>query len=421
VSTNNDSGGGCMLWFIDFIFGIINNRRIRKYNKEARGVQEHMPVPAEALFPPDSFRDSIVISGGGQGERLHLCKQILMNAHDASHPVIIIHTANGALENIVAGNNLGIVVSNRSKRFDAFASFDFNEIVQLVTDTCKAKYDIKPSARYVLHVAYDLLKNRGKNAFFSSFANCPYFQLNDTIAKRLNKGTIPQDTADKLISLLLTGQIELPKVESFFCDMKSQIEYLSAQDPNRDGAVSVLSAIQKRKTLCIDIRASSNTMFLELIVNSLIMAMNRGFDFSLLIDDIAFTNNELLKNTICQRSNHQNILISKDLFALTGGKEDTFSTVIGEADRTILFAHNSSVSCDKWSKYLGEYDKIDVSYNSNSGWFQSSRWGYSSNSGQTETLNREHKVKPEQIGRLSQNEVFFFNKSEGYIIQTMLV
>jgi hypothetical protein len=148
--------------------------------------------------------------------------------------------------------------------------------------------------------------------------------------------------------------------------------------------------------------------------------MNRGYEFSLLIDDIAFVNNDMLKNALCQKSNHHNIIVSKDLYTLTGGKDDVFSAIIGEAEKTVLFTHSSNISCEKWSKYLGEYDKIDVSNNINSGWSQSSKWGFSSNSGQTERLKREAKVKPEQINRLSQNEAFIYDHTTGNLIKTFI-
>lgn len=215
------------------------------------------------------------------------------------------------MENIVAQKGFGIVVNNRNKLFDAFTSVEFNEIVQIVTDTCKSKYDIKPAGRYVLQVVYDLLINRGKRPYFSGFANCPYFKLSDQINTRLNNGTITKDIADKLNSLLLTGQTECLKIDTFFNDIKSQIDYLSASDPGNVNAVSILSAIKKSQILCIDIRSSANVMLLELIINSLIIAMNRGYHFSLLIDDISFVNNDMLKNTLYQKSNHQNIIVSK--------------------------------------------------------------------------------------------------------------
>jgi hypothetical protein len=416
----NDSGNGCFLFIIDWIASIFRNRRIRKYNKQARGVEEYQSTTVDALFPPHTYKDSIIISGGSQGERLHICEEILRNAYNASHPVIILHTANGAMENIIARNGFGTVVSARNKMFDAFTSFEFNEIYQVVTDTCKSKYDIKPAGRYVLQVVYDLLVNRGKKPYFSSFASCPYFKLSDQITARLTSGAITQDMADKLNSLLLTGQTECPKIDTFFNDMKSQIGYLSAPDPGGVSAASVLSTIKKKQILCIDVRSSANVMLMELIVNSLIIAMNRGYDFSLMVDEIALVNNEMLKNTVCQKASHRNIIVSKDLYALTGGKEDIFAAIIGEAEKTVLFAHSSGISCDKWSKYVGEYDKIDVSQNHNSGWSQSGK-SFNSGGSQTETLKREAKIKPEQINRLSQNEAFIYDHTSGSLIQTVII
>ena len=417
---NNSSGGGCMLWMIDGLIQRCRNRKIGEINKRARGVNALRSTDVNILFPAHTYKDNIIISGGDQDERLHVCEAALRNAHNANHPVIILHTANGAMENIVVQNGFGTVVSDRNKMFDAFTAFEFNEIFQVVTETCKSKYDIKPTGRYVLQVVYDLLMNRGRRQYFSAFANCPYFKLSDQIMTRQNSGAISQDVADKLNALLLTGQSECPKLDTFFKDMKAQIDYMSAADPAGVKAVSVLSAIKNNQVLCIDMRSSANAMLMELVVNSLIVAMNRGYDFSLMIDDIAFVNNDMLKNTVCQKSNHRNIIVSKDLYSLTGGKEDVFSSIIGEAEKTVLFAHSSSISCDKWSKYMGEYDKIDVSYNRNSGWSQSSRWGYNANAGQTETLKREAKVKSEEINRLSQNEAFIYDHTTGSLVNTVI-
>ena len=416
----NDSGGGTALWLVNTISNSLRNRKIKKINKQARGLEEHQNTPVGLIFPLNSYNDNIIISGGNNKDRLLICEEIIKNAYNANHSIIILHTSNLELENIIIQNNYGITINNRNKIYDAFTSFEFNEIVQIVNDICKSKYDIKPAGRYVLQVVYELLQSRGKRPYFSSFANCPYFKLSDNIISRLNSGSISQDMADKLNSLLLTGQSECPKIDTFFNDMKSQIDYISAPDPGSIKAVSILTAIKKNQILCIDLRSSVNAMLIELIVNSLIIAMNRGYNFSLLIDDISFINNEMLKNVICQKSNHKKIIISKDLYALTGGKEDVFSALIGESDRTVLFSHSSNISCDKWAKYIGEYEKIDVSYNNNSGWNQSGKWGFNTNAGQTETLKREFKVKPEQINCLSQNKAIIYDNITGNLIQTVI-
>jgi len=174
MSSSNDSGGGFFLWTVETISKHFRNKRINKQNIQARGVEEYKSADVDALFPPHIYKDSVIISGGSQDERLHVCEAILRNAYSASHPVIILHTANGAMENIVARNGFGTVVNERNKMFDAFTSFEFNEICQFVTDTCKSKYDIKPAGRYILQVVYDLITNRGKKPYFSSFASCPY-------------------------------------------------------------------------------------------------------------------------------------------------------------------------------------------------------------------------------------------------------
>jgi len=43
-------------------------------------------------------------------------------------PMIILHTSHINVENIVAGQGLGIAVGDRNKLFDAFTGFEFNEI-----------------------------------------------------------------------------------------------------------------------------------------------------------------------------------------------------------------------------------------------------------------------------------------------------
>jgi hypothetical protein len=55
MSNNNDSGGGCLLFLIDWISSSIRNKRIKKYNKQARGVEEYQSIAAGALFPPQTI------------------------------------------------------------------------------------------------------------------------------------------------------------------------------------------------------------------------------------------------------------------------------------------------------------------------------------------------------------------------------
>ena len=421
MSNQNDTGGGCLLWFINWIFDIINNRRIRKYNKQARGLGQYKSITTDILFPDESYQENIIISGGDAVERLKLSERIISNSVAHGRPMIVLHIGNGGLENLIAQNNFGVIVNKRSKHFDAFTSFELQEICQVVLDTCKSKYDIKPAGRYILHVVYELLSCKNMYPYFSNYANCPYHQLSERIDDRLVTGLITQAAADNLNSLLMMGQSECAKIDTFFYDMQAQINHIATDNANNTGSTSVLSAIKKGQLLCVDMNSSANVMLVELVVSSLTIAMSRGYEFSLFIDDFAIANNEPLKNMLCHKSNHNNIICSKDLYALLSGNDDVFTSLAGEAEKTILLSHGSHISCEKWSKYIGEYEKIDVSYNRNSGWSQSSKWGFNTNQGQSMQNKREYKVKPEQINRLSQGEIFVYDNQAGSLIQANVV
>jgi hypothetical protein len=415
---SDQNGGGLISWSINSIGDIITRYRIHKHNKQARGIEECRSVTPDTLFPAQSCQENIIISGGDSWGRLQLSECLIKNSLNQGRSMIVLHIANSGLESIV--NNLGVVVNRNNKLFDGFTSFSLQEICQIVLDTCKAKYDIKPNGRYVLQVVYELLSNKKIRPYFSNYARCPYHQLAEKINERLANGLITQDAADKLHSLLMMGQAECAKIDSFFYDMNAQMSHIATDNANKTGGSSVLSAIKKGQILCIDLNSSANAMLVELIVNSLIIAMSRGYGFSLFLDDVAIANNESLKNMLCQTSSHNNIICSKDLYALFGGKDDVFRTVAGLAEKTILLSHGSHISCEQWSKYIGEYDKINVTHTKSVNEPHDNN-ETSINRGQTMSDKREYKIKPEQINRLSQGEIFIYDNQTGSLIHTNVV
>ena len=128
MSNQNNRGGGCLLFFITWIFDIINNRRIRKYNKQSRGLEEFKSITTDVLFPAESYDENIIVSGGDVGLRHMFSEHIIKNCFLHGRPMIILHLANGGLENIIARNNWGVIANNRSKQFDAFTYFELQEI-----------------------------------------------------------------------------------------------------------------------------------------------------------------------------------------------------------------------------------------------------------------------------------------------------
>jgi hypothetical protein len=241
--------------------------------------------------------------------------------------------------------------------------------------------------------------------------------LSGVISERLKNGLISQDKANHLNALLSAGQGESPKIDTFFSDVKAKIQNISVKDPKITKPYGIVSAIANRQILCIDLKSSSNILSLELFANSLQIAMNRGLEFSLMLDEIAFANNDLLLSVLGQATSTQIIMLSDDLYSLLGAREDIFAALVGRTEKTVVYSHSSNASCEKWSMYLGQYDKIDIANNRMAGWFQSNRWASSAHHGQTETFIRELKVKPEQIRGLSHNEAFIYDGAVGNLLQ----
>ena len=416
---DGDSGGGGGLWLIDFVIDKVNDRRVRKYNKQSRGLEQYKSITTDVLFPVETYDESVLISGGSVDERMRFSEQIIRNCVAHNRPMIILHVGNIGLEQLIERNNYGVVVGKYSKQFDIFTSFSLPEIIQVLMDTCKSKYDIKPAGRYIMQIVHELLTARKQRPYFVNCANVPLHQLSAEINNALASKIITQDVAKKMNSLLMMGQTEIPKIDAFFYDIKSQCAHVQVDKP---GGISVLSAIKNNKILCIDLNSSGNTLLVELIVNSITVAMNRGFEFTFFLDDVAVASNELLRNALCQRSGHNNVICSKDFYALMSGNDSAFSTLVGEAEKTILLSHGSHISCEKWSKYIGEYDKIDVQNNTTAGWsHQHGGYNYGSNSGKTMSDKREFKIKPEEINRLGAGEIIVYDNQTGSLIQANVV
>ena len=417
MANNNLLPNGCLLFGINAIMNWFRNRRIRKYNRQARGVEERKVISPDILFPTNAYYNGIIISGGVQNDRLLLSNQIINNLKSLNHPLIILHTGNGVLENIVARNQIGVVINDRHPVLDCFDGLEFDEILHIVTNTCNSRYGMETTARYILQIAYELTVSRGRSPYFYWLEKCPYLNLNTLISERLKNGMITQDKANQLSSLLSAGQNESPKIDTFFSDIKAKIQNISVKDPKTTKPYGIVSAIENRQILCIDIKSSANIMLMELVANSLQVAMNRGLQFSLMLDSIAFANNALFLSILGQATSTQIITLSDDLYALLGAREDIFATLVGRTDKVIVYSHSSNASCEKWSMYLGQYDKIDIANNRMAGWFQSNRWAASAHHGQTETFVREVKVKPEQIRGLMPNEAFVYDSDVGNLIQ----
>lgn len=209
--SDNSSGGGGGLWLVDFIVDRVNNRRVKKYNKQSRGLKQYKSITTDVLFPVDSYAENVLISGGSENERLRFSEQIIRNCVIHNRPMIILHVGDIGLEQMIERNGYGITASKYNKKFDAFTSFDLPELSQMMMDTCKSKYEIKPAGRYILQIVHELLTAKKQRPYFFNCVNVPLHQLSAEINSAQSAGFITNDAANNLNSLLMMGQAKIPK------------------------------------------------------------------------------------------------------------------------------------------------------------------------------------------------------------------
>lgn len=115
---------------------------------------------------------------------------------------------------------------------------------------------------------------------------------------------------------------------------------------------------------------------------------------------------------------------SKDVYSMAGSSEAVFSDLVNSAQKVFISSH-SGISCGKWASVVGEYDKSEISQSFSS----SSRFhsffsifpGQDNSTNITISQRREQIVKPEEISRLSSNEIFVINRVSQEIAHTTVV
>ena len=80
-----------------------------------------------------------------------------------------------------------------------------------------------------------------------------------------------------------------------------------------------------------------------------------------------------------------------------------------------------SYSCQKFSEIVGEYDKQEINdtYTDNTNLI--GNFSYSMTSSKNISVKRESIIKPEEIARLRNDEIFILDNCNGELVHTVIV
>lgn len=398
-------------------------------NNINRSVTEYLPCSVDAFFDPDMGVYNAVVSGGDRHLRT---KAMIAQAECATKnnfPVVILHEGNHELENQMRSTfaNRGIYfeISDRFPCFEPFYGLNALEISNQILETASKDNDIKYNARYYIEGMIQFLSKSGKHPWFQLLSTCPHSLLFDKVDDLYLQGRITDSEGQEIKSKLMLGQSENYKIDSYMANLKMEMMPIMFTPKKSIQPVNILTAIKKNAVVCIDIVSITNKLLMNTLIFQLKLALTRGMQYTLLIDSIPTNSNDayvsFLKSStdkVCK------MIASDDFYAMTGGDEKVFTTLIGESQILIVLSHTSSNSAVKWSEVFGQYDKYEQTYSTSYGSSKRTPFSILSSPSKSRQVsinkNREYVVKPEMITRMGYGEAYVLTAARGELAHLVL-
>ena len=392
-----------------------------------RGVTEYKPSQIGGFFqaPPEKA----VISGGDGFMRARTLDAITYAACVNNLPVVVLHEANRPLESMLqttlAGTGRLVVINQSNPLYEPFAGLTDNEISKLIMDAAPKDFDIKPNAKYYMDGMLSYLRARKSAPSLNAFVKCPHTDLFNRVDALAAGGTITDVKGQEIKSRLMSGQSECYKLESYFSSLDDEFDSILSRKsaPNQQ---SITKAIADGRVITVDVTSNVNKLLINVLITQIKYAIGKGKYVSFIADELSTENNELFGHLIRTHSDKCKMTVSsRDLFAMCGGDEKMFHTLIGNSGKIVIFGHASGASAAKWAEAIGYYDKTETSTSYSTGKSRQTMFQLFPGSNRTSTTNynikREYIIKPEQINRMQPNEVYIYDSFGTELAHTRLI
>lgn len=411
---------------INLIIERHNKKIIEKNNQIRRGIDDIPSLTHKAVFN-DGCMKTAVVSGSNKSVRAKLLSEAIQYAHCMNRKVVVLHKSDKELEQRIGSmlGNSAIIVNDNNPCFDPFYHRTDADIIRMVNYVAKKEYTLNEEMRYCIEGILAYLKEIGKRPSLQILTTCPYNDLPDKLDKRVNAGKISDVKAENIRSMILAGQKEYIKVKGFLDDLKSQSKSIVYGANRTQNCYDILKAFQENRVILFDLSVGRKRLLLDILLSQLEIASDKYSDISVVIDDITVeTNHETMrsfldiKTTTCTYT-----IATDDLYSMLCSDKNIFHTVIGNSDKKIIMQHSPNKSAEEWSNTIGYYEKIESSSAYSKG---KTKGGvslfpsYNNNQTTTYITKREPIVKSEQIQKLKENEVFFYDKSQNKLFHTYM-
>ena len=402
---------------------------IGQENAARRGVVEYLPSQIEGFFDVNEPLGNVIISGGDNVVRARAVAVAAACVFANGYPVIVLHCGNDEIErqlqNIFAPSPMLILINNRNPIYEPLTNLNNSEISQVFVQTGTGMYTIPSGGKYYIEALTEFLRCKGIDPYCKMFFSCPHQQLPQAIDSAATSGQIGQQSAQQIKSLVMQGQNYRGTIETYFSRLEQQSSHVLCGKSQISRRISLMSAAKQRLVISLDVSADTNDIFLNVIVSEVEKIIASGIPICLAVDDISLSSNDSVARLLRSSNSHfWRVVSSKDVYSMAGSSEAVFSDLVNSAQKVFISSH-SGISCGKWASVVGEYDKSEISQSFSS----SSRFhsffsifpGQDNSTNITISQRREQIVKPEEISRLSSNEIFVINRVSQEIAHTTVV
>lgn len=386
-------------------------RRVEDANDERRRVIPYNPAPIEA-YVSRSGCENIVVSGDNDELRGRLVCAAAYNAHRNNRPVIVLHDGNRELiermEEAFENDQSFYQINENNKIYNPFAGRNSREVSDFIVSTAGTGNSMLNRSSVVFIDAITLyLETRGIPLTLSAYIDCIKNREYDQITDLARAGLFPENIALLIANRIRDARADVGSVDAYFGRLETELYTILA--PVSTTGVSIKNAIARNGVVMVDVSSNSSNM-LNIIIQEIKDLISKGQSLSLMLESISIDENEAVARELRNLSSKCNFVYSaQDVYAGAQGNERLITTMVGKSNVYALH-HSSGLSAEQFSRYFGEYDKLEVSENyhegSNMPSFGSGLPGSNYGNGIGTQHERRRKVEENDINDLGRNQAY---------------
>ena len=325
--------------------------------------------------------NSMIVSGGQNKERVCALMPFVHKAQAENIPVIVLHTGNPDLEQMIRNHSRDYeFVSRKDCFYDVFRGMPVDDIAFLLYEAMPSD-TATPAAESLLHALIEVLLLTDGKITLLNLASFPLITLKSKIDSMQKGGLLSSDEYDEINHYCMAGSSDTNAVRIFLNQLNRQSEAIYGKPLSNFSNTKRM--LNQKGVTAIDVGASGNELLINLVLSHLLLLQSQGKEFAILLDSLPISKHRKIGDLL---RGHLYALSSQDFISsLFGGErrgDDLFSEITGDVSTTVLFRHASGTTCQKWSEHLGKYRKIKIRYNitqSNAFMNTSNSWGLSVN------------------------------------------